>query len=441
MEISRRRLVGAAGAGALAAVLPGGTGQAAAEEPFRALPGPPPKRPNLLVVLVDDPGWADLSSRGAPEIRTPNLDRLAASGVRFRQSYSASSVCSPARIGLYTGRYPGRLAGGLKEPIDAPNAVDGIPAGHPTLGSLVHEAGYSTALIGKWHCGFLPWFSPTRLGWQEFFGSFSGGMDYFAKLSHHNLHDLYENEVAAHDLRHYTDLVTERAVEFVRREHRKPWLLNLNYTTPRRPWEGPGDRTVSDELTAVCRAVVEDLDRAVGQVLDAVRRSGQLHNTLVFVASDNGGARFSGTRPLGGGTSTLAEGGMRVPTILSWPGALRPRQVHDAPVLTMDWTATFLELAGTRPAATHPLDGTSLAGHLFRGEALPARDLFWRLRGQRALRRGDLKYVRTGTTEALYDLAADVRERANLARKRPEDLAALRSAWEAVEATLVPYPA
>jgi arylsulfatase A-like enzyme len=202
------------------------------------------------VILADDLGWADLSAYGAPTIRTPNLDALAGSGVRFTQGYSASSVCSPTRFGLYTGRYPGRLAGGLREPIGTPNAVDGIPLDHATLATQLKGQGYDTALIGKWHCGYLPWFSPTRLGWDEFFGNFSGGLDYFSRINHNGAYDLYEDEVEYQDLRYYTDVITERATEFLSRRHSDPWLLNLNFTTPHWPWEGPGDKATSDALTA-----------------------------------------------------------------------------------------------------------------------------------------------------------------------------------------------
>jgi arylsulfatase A-like enzyme len=465
--ISRRRfagLLGATGAGVAAAMAPAWTpANADRERPFepRHHGGGRLPRPNLLVILADDLGWADLSSYGAPQIRTPNIDRLAASGVRFTDGYSASSVCSPTRFGLYTGRYPGRLVGGLREPIGAPTPVDGIPLDHPTLGSLLRERGYETALIGKWHCGYLPWFSPTRLGWESFFGNFSGGLDYFSKINHNGTYDLYENEVEYRDLRYYTSILAERATSFVRRRHERPWLLNLNFTTPHWPWEGPRDRAVSDELTARIRAgepnvlfhydggsldtyreMVEDLDRAVGAVLDALRRSGRADDTLVFFASDNGGERFSNVWPFSGAKGQLQEGGIRVPTIVSWPGKLRGHQVSATPVHTTDWTATFLELAGASADPSRPLDGVSLVDHLFRGRPAPSRDLFWRMRGERALRRGKLKYLRLRDgADHLYDLAADAHEQADLARRRPADLAALRSAWEAIDATLLPYPA
>jgi arylsulfatase A-like enzyme len=276
--------------------------------------------------------------------------------------------------------------------------------------------------MGKWHCGYLPWFSPTRLGWDEFFGNFAGGLDYFSKINTNGDHDLYEDEVEIEDLRYYTHIITERATEFLQRRHDAPWLLNLNFTTPHWPWEGPGDKAVSDELTArieagepgvlfhndggsleTYREMVEDLDRSVGK--------GQ-----------------------------VLEGGIRIPTLLSWPGKLRRRQVSHEPVVTMDWTATFLELAGAQPGPRYPLDGASFADHLFRGTRAPRHDRFWRMRGERALRRGNLKYVQLADgVDHLYDLDADLRKQADLGHSRPDDLAALRSAWEAVNAELLRY--
>ena len=248
--LTRRRFLSMTGAGAGAAAAGAAAWFTLAdhETPFRAKRVQRPSRPpNVLVVLGDDLGWGDLSSYGAPTIRTPRLDELAASGVRFTDGYAASSVCSPTRFGLYTGRYPGRLAGGLQEPIGSPTPVDGIPHDHPTLASLLKGVGYRTALLGKWHCGFLPWFSPTRVGWDEFFGNFAGGLDYFSKVNHIGEHDLYEDEVEVDDLRYYTDILTERAVDFVHPRARPAMAAEPQLHDPHWPWEAPGDQAVSDE--------------------------------------------------------------------------------------------------------------------------------------------------------------------------------------------------
>ncbi|MER5703306.1 sulfatase-like hydrolase/transferase [Micromonospora sp. NPDC002296] len=456
-------IAGVAGAVAASALTPEQALAGGPEErPFRAdtFGQRPTGRPNVLVILGDDLGWADLSSYGSPDIRTPHLDRLARDGVRFTNGYSAAAVCSPTRFALYTGRYPGRLRGGLSEPIARAHELEGLPPGHPTLASLFKGAGYTTAMYGKWHCGFLPWFSPLRSGWDEFFGNFSGGLDYYSKVSHLGQHDLYEGEVPVESLDYYTDTVADRAAAFVRRPHRRPWLLNLNFTSPHWPWEAPGDRAVSAELTARLRAgesgalfhrdggsldtyrkMVENLDRAVGQVLTALRQTGQERDTVVVFASDNGGERFSHQWPLTGGKGGLEEGGIRVPTILRWPARVRPGQVSHEPVVTQDWTATLVEIAGARPDPGHPFDGASLAGYLLRGEPAPERALFWRTKGNRALRLGRWKYFRgAGGSDTLYDLVADPREQANRARQQPDLVGALRSRWEAIDATLLRYP-
>ncbi|MFD7462935.1 MULTISPECIES: sulfatase family protein [unclassified Streptomyces] len=463
-EISRRAFGGLVGGGAVTATLAGTTTAEAAtpaERPFRARPATGGhRRPNILFILADDLGWADLSVYGAPHIRTPNLDRLAAQGVRFTDGYSGSATCSPTRFSLYTGRYPGRTKGGLAEPIG--NRTQGLDPNHPTLASLLKKAGYDTALIGKWHCGFLPDYSPTRSGWDEFFGNFGGALEYFSKLGQLGEYDLYEGDAAYKDLRYYTTVLTERAVDYVRREHERPWLLNLNFTTPHWPWLAEGDEEAGAEIAAKIRAgqvlpgllhndggsvekyreMVESLDAAVGEVLTALRRSGQEQNTVVVFASDNGGERFSYQWPLSGEKSQLLEGGIRVPTILRWPARIDGRQVSHEPVYSPDWTATLLEVAGARPDPAYPLDGHSLAGYLLRGEEIPERDLFWRVRGNRALRRGDFKYYQDSSgRDHLFDLSEDAREQADLAAARPELLAELKEAWEAIAKGLLPYPA
>ncbi|NBE53910.1 sulfatase-like hydrolase/transferase [Streptomyces sp. YC537] len=470
-QLSRRAFGGVAGAAAAAAAaatvgLPAGEAQAAssAERPFRAEPGRHGRRPNILFILGDDLGWADLSSYGSPDIETPNLDRLGRQGVRFTDAYSGSATCSPTRFSLYTGRFPGRTEGGLAEPI-ADRSV-GLEPTHPTLASLLRDAGYATALIGKWHCGYLPDYSPTKSGWDEFFGNFGGALEYYSKLGLGGEYDLFEGRVREgdaeyKDLRYYTRVLTERASAYVRREHGKPWLLNLNFTTPHWPWIADGDEAASAEIVRRIKAgdkralwhadggslakykeMVEDLDRSVGRVLDALRESGQERDTLVFFASDNGGERFSYNWPLSGNKSSLQEGGIRVPALLRWPARIGGGQVSDVPVFTPDWTATLLELGGARPHPAYPLDGTSLAGYLLRGEEIAERELFWRVRGERALRRGPWKYYRGKSgADQLFHLDSDQREQADRAGAEPELLGRLRAAWERTDKGLLPYPA
>ncbi|MGW0706757.1 sulfatase family protein [Streptomyces sp. NPDC002643] len=476
-EISRRAFGGLVGGGAVTAVAgttasatPAESAATAAttpsERPFRARTtgAVSARRPNFLVILGDDLGWADLSSYGAPHIRTPNLDRLARQGVRFTDAYAGSATCSPTRFSLYTGRYPGRTPGGLAEPIA--NRSQGLDPRHPTLASLLKQAGYATALIGKWHCGWLPDHSPTKSGWDEFFGNFGGVLEYFSKLGQLGAYDLYEGDAEYKDLRYYTTVLTERAVDYVSRDHGQPWLLNLNFTTPHWPWLAEGDEETGAEIAAKIRSaknqseistalnhydggsvekytrMVESLDAAVGEVLTALRRSGQEDNTFVLFASDNGGERYSYNWPLSGEKFVLLEGGIRVPTIVRWPARIDGHQVSHEPAFTPDWTATLLELGGARPDPAYPLDGKSLAGYLLHDEAVPERDLFWRVRANRALRRGDWKYYRDAAgKDHLYNLAADAREQADRAPDEPERLAELRGAWERIAEGLLPYPA
>ncbi|MFF1410211.1 sulfatase-like hydrolase/transferase [Streptomyces sp. NPDC058289] len=470
-NLSRRAFGGAVGATAAAAVGLGAAAPAHAapaaeaqhagpqEREFRADRGRRSRRPNILFILGDDLGWADLSSYGSPHIKTPNLDRLARQGVRFTDAYSGSATCSPTRFSLYTGRYPGRTKGGLAEPIADKSA--GLEPTHPTLASLLRDSGYATALIGKWHCGYLPDYSPTKSGWDEFFGNFGGALEYYSKLGLGGEYDLYEGDAEYKDLRYYTRILTERASEYVSRDHGdEPWLLNLNFTTPHWPWIADGDTEASAEVTRRIKAgdgralwhqdggsvekykqMVEDLDRSVGEVLKALGRSGQEEDTLVFFSSDNGGERFSYNWPLSGNKASLQEGGIRVPNIVRWPARLDGGQVSHVPVFTPDWTATLLELAGARANPAYPLDGVSLAGYLLRGEKAAERNLFWRVRGERALRRGDWKYYRGKTgRDQLFNLAGDLREQADKAALEPARLAELRAAWEKTDAGLLPYP-
>lgn len=435
----------------------------------------PARRPNIVFILADDLGWGDVGVYGSLHNSTPNIDRIAAEGVRFTHGYSGSATCSPTRFSLYTGRFPGRLPGGLQEPIAVRDEHTGIPAAHPTLPSLLKDAGYETAMFGKWHCGYLPWFSPLRIGFETFFGNLDGAMDYFSHIDTAGTPDLYEGETPVEEVGYYTHLVSRRASDFIRARSGSdaPFYLQVNYTAPHWPWEGPEDQETSAKVTAAMaqdpltalfhweggsletyRSMVAALDEGVGQVLDAISAAGLTDDTIVVFTSDNGGERYAFLWPFVGEKGDLEEGGIRVPLIVRWPAALPAGRATDVPAVTMDLTATLLDAGGTAAATDYPLDGVSLLPWLLEGAPAPERDLLWRTAEQGAIRRGPFKllYDRTakplwggefggdGPRARLFDVTVDGREKADLSGEHPELTAELLDRWLQFDAELLPYP-
>ena len=412
-------------------------------------------RPSFVFILADDLGYADLGCYGGRAPCSPELDRLAAQGLRFSDGYSNSPVCSPTRFALMTGRFQYRLRGGNDEPIASRhrgNAELGLPPAHPTLPSLLRDAGYATALAGKWHLGFLPHFGPLKSGYQEFFGPMSGGLDYFTHKDSAGHHDLFEGEAESHAAGYLTDLITDRAVEFIGRQ-RAPFLLSVHYTAPHWPWETRADEGLARTLERISHTdggsvqtyltMVRHMDEGIGRILAALSASGAADDTLVVFTSDNGGERYSDTWPLVGKKMDLLEGGIRVPYIVRWPGRVSAGRVTAQLAMTMDWVATFLAAAGVAPHPDYPLDGVSLLPVLRDPTAVVERELFWRMkfRNQKAMRAGSWKYLSLDGDEFLFDLSKDQRERANRGRREPERLAAMRARYAAWEATVPPLPA
>ncbi len=415
-------------------------------------------RPNILFILADDLGWGDLSCYGRPDYQTPNLDRLARQGMRFTNAYSAAPVCTPTRVGFHTGRYPARLAVGLEEPIHERSSLGervkttGIPLSHPTVSSLIKAAGYDTALVGKWHLGYLPDFGPLNFGFDEFFGIMSGAVDHFSHKDMTANLDLYEGEVPVERVGYLTDLLTDRAVGYLKRPHKKPFYLSLHYTAPHWPWEGPKDIATSNAMKygpvgfraggsiKIYAEMMKNLDAGIGRVLDELKRSGLDQNTLVIFTSDNGGEKFSYHWPFSGQKMDLREGGVRVPAIVKWPGVTMPGKVSDQPVITMDWTATLIAAAGNTPDPKYPLDGHDLTNMLKGDEPLYDRTFHWRTKRQRATRSGKWKYIREEKSEFLFDLSADEREQANYKESHPEILERLRTEFGKWESAMVSYP-
>jgi len=422
-------------------------------------------RPNIIFIVADDLGFADLGCYGGREAEfgpvSPVLDQLAAGGLKFTQGYSNSPVCSPTRFALMTARWQYRLRGAAEEPINSKSKGSttlGLPPEHPTLPSLLRDAGYRTALIGKWHLGYPPSFGPLRSGYEEFFGPMSGGVDYFTHASSNGTHDLYAGEEEQHEEGYLTDLLSQRAVDYVKRmapgaTQGTPFFLSLHYTAPHWPWETREDHALAQEVKGnlfhlhggnihTYRRMIHHMDEGIGWVVNALRETGQLDNTLIVFTSDNGGERFSDNWPLVGGKMDLTEGGIRVPWIAHWPAMIAPGGVSQQHCLTMDWSATMLELAGAKTDPQYPLDGVSLAGVLRQPDQTFERPLYWRMnhRGQRALRLGDWKYLRVDGHDYLFNIPADERERANLGQRQPERLDALRQAWEAWNSSMPAIP-
>ncbi|SFE96903.1 sulfatase family protein [Paracidovorax wautersii] len=429
---------------------------------------PQPSRPNIVFIVADDLGYADLGCYGGRDAAfgpvSPVLDALAAGGLKLTQGYSNSPVCSPTRFALMTARYQYRLRGAAEEPIrTATRGNDrlGLPPAHPTLPSLLKEAGYRTALMGKWHLGYPPHFSPLKSGYEEFFGPMSGGVDYFTHCGANGTHDLWFGEEEKAQEGYLTDLITDHSVDYITRmaegaKQGTPFFLSVHYTAPHWPWETRDDEALAHELresqqaiyhlaggnVETYRRMIHHMDEGIGKLVATLRAHGLERDTLIVFTSDNGGERFSDNWPLVGGKMDLTEGGIRVPWIAHWPAAIPPGGASAQPCLTMDWSATMLELGGAQQHADYTLDGQTLAPLLSDAAWTADRPLFWRMnhRGQRAMRHGDWKYLRVDGVDYLFNLSQDERERANLAPLQPARLAEMVQAWEAWNATMPAIP-
>ncbi len=408
---------------------------------------PAADKPNFIFIMADDLGHADLSCYGGRAPVSPNLDRMAAEGVRFSDAYANSPVCSPTRFALMTGRYQYRLRGAAEEPLTSKyrgSAEIGLAPEHPTLPSLLRDAGYHTALVGKWHLGFAPHFGPLKSGYQDFFGVMGGGLDYFTHKDTNGIHDLYDGDVETHELGYLTDLISERAVRCIQAsaQRKQPFLLSVHYTAPHWPWETRDDeaeaRRIGNKLAhtdggsvKTYQSMIHHMDEGIGRILDTLRAEGLDENTVVVFTSDNGAERFSDTWPLVGKKMDLLEGGIRVPLIARWPGRIAAGHVSRQVCITMDWVATFLEWAGVAPHPEYPLDGESLCAHFDALDRPTQRTLYWRMkyRNQKALREGDWKYLSIEGNDYLFNLAQDERERANYALRDPQRLERMRAAY------------
>lgn len=428
-------------------------GAAAAVSCARAAPLPQ-ARPNIVFIMADDLGYADLSCYGQREYATPHIDTLAQQGVRYLQAYANSPVCSATRTALITGRYQYRLAVGLEEPLAMRDV--GLPPAHPTLPSILRDEGYNTALIGKWHLGALPAYGPLQSGYEHFWGYRGGAIDYFTHMGM-GAPDLWDGDTQIEEDGYLTDLLGQRAVEMISSfaKSERPFFLSLHFSAPHWPWTGPDDAKESrrlaqtDDPAALLHwdggdlktygDIVQRMDEQVGRVLKALSAAGVEDDTIVVFTSDNGGERFSDNWPFTGRKTQLLEGGIRVPCILRWPARLGAGAVSSDIAISMDWAPTLLHACGASMSPDYPADGADILTN-FGSQSLQERTLFWRYKNldQRACRSGPWKYLQISGEAFLFDIVKDPLERANLKARHPDLFSRLQREYNAWEQTMLP---
>jgi len=448
--------------------------------------------PNIVLLIADDLGYGELGCQGNPQIPTPNIDSIAANGVRFSQGYVTAAFCSASRAGLLTGRYQTRFGheynptGAFNEDLDA-----GLPIGEKTLADVLVDSGYVTGLIGKWHLGGTAKYNPIRRGFDEFFGFLHEG-HYYVPPPYSNAttwlrrrvlpgggrgrwtaadgklifsthmgstepdydadNPIYRGGQPVEEPLYLTDALTREAVDFVGRNSDKPFFLCLAYNAVHSPLQA-ADRYmvkfshIDDVQRRIFAAMLANLDDSVGAVLAKIRDEDLEENTLIFFISDNGGPTrelTSSNLPLRDGKGSVYEGGIRVPFLLQWKGHLPEKMVYRQPVISLDVFATATELAGTNLPKNRTYDGTNLIPYL-NGTAKskrPHEELFWRLGSRTAIRLGDWKLLRNprrGKVEQweLYDLSRDISESNNLAEQNPTKVEELLTAWKKIDAQMI----
>jgi arylsulfatase A-like enzyme len=381
-----------------------------------------PQRPNILIFLIDDVGWGDLGPYGGP-IKVPAIGRLAREGMRFTD-FHASSICSPTRAMLLTGRYNQRMAAGALDWALKHLSDDGLPASEVTIAEMLKGAYRTRAIVGKWHLGRLPQFNPVNNGFTFFYGLLEADATYTTHVGGPWGRDWWIN-LAPNAANEYTTFATTReALRQIDTAGNDAFFIYVAYQAPHWPIALPGN----DERDnfAVRPQVIKLVDDSIGQIMNRVRSLSR--PTFVLFLSDNGSGVATNNRPLRGGKGTVYEGGIRVPAIAWWPGRVPPG-VSSETLHVLDVLPTVAELTGVALPA-RPLDGKSFA-RLFAGGRMPARRLFWDLKGNGAVRDGAWKLVKIGgNAPQLYDLASDIEERTNVATANPQRVTALVAALE-----------
>jgi arylsulfatase A-like enzyme len=405
-------------------------------------------KPNILLILGDDMGYGDVGFHNCKDIPTPNLDALAAAGVRFTSGYVSGPYCSPTRAGLMAGRYQTRFGHEFNDG----GAGGGLPVTETTLADHLKSGGYTTGIVGKWHLGNQPAMHPQKRGFDTFFGFLGGAHSYF------DAGGILRGTEPVTSLDYTTDAFGREACAFIEKNKAQPWFLYLAFNAVHTPMHATDDRlakfsTIASQQRRTYNAMMLALDEAVGKVRAKLTETGQAENTFIAFISDNGGPTMPGVtingsrnEPLRGSKRTTLEGGVRVPFVIAWPGKIKP-SVFNQPVIQLDLHATALAVAGVEPKPEWKLEGTNLLPFLS-GEksGVPHEALYWRFGKQMAIRCGDWKLVRydtqadlrdgtvrrsSPTSDAkLYNLAKDIHEDNDLSKEMPEKVKELQALWD-----------
>jgi len=420
--------------------------------------------PNIVVIVTDDMGYADIGVHGSKDIPTPNIDALARSGVRFTNAYVSGPYCSPTRAGFLTGRYQQRFGHEFNLDVSDADLEFGLPLSETTLADRLHAVGYRTAVFGKWHLGLAERFHPMSRGFDEFFG-FLGADHSYLNTEAGSLNPILDGKTIVDKTDYLTEAFVDRAVDFIHREKARPFFLYLAFNAVHTPLEVTQKYLnrfpkIADEQRRKYAAMLSAMDDGIGRTLAALSAEGLDENTIVFFFNDNGGPTMAGTTingasnaPLRGSKRQTYEGGIRVIYVVRWKGHLPEKTTYDQPVIQLDVLPTAVAAAGIKIKHEWRLDGVDLMPFLVsKNRGRPHEALYWRLGVNVAIRKGDWKLVRTNerplrVVEAstlndlrgaeLYNLAQDIGEHENLASKYPEKVRALADDWRRWNNTLV----
>ena len=398
------------------------------------------KLPNIIVIISDDHGYADIGVQGCQDIATPNIDSIARNGIRFTDGHVSCPVCSPTRAGLATGRYQQRFGhefntgpppGGLEEHV-------GLPLTEVTIADVLKSAGYVTGAVGKWHLGMAPHFHPFKRGYDEFFGFLHGGHSYIDPgLGTFN--PILRGTEPVDEKEYLTDAFSREAVAFIQRHHDKPFFLYLAYNAVHTPLQTPPRYQnsfghITDPKRRVYAGMLTAMDEGIGKLLAKLTELGLEQDTLLFFLSDNGGptpANGSRNDPLRATKGTMFEGGIRVPFIVRWPRRLKGGQVYEHPVIALDILPTAAAAAGADLPTDRKIDGVNLLPYLTGEKNTPPHDsLFWRMGQNHAVRKGNFKLVKNNKETGLFDLSSDIGESTDLSQERPDVLKEMQKTFE-----------